>query len=122
MTFHAQINSRRAWFVPNYQVWGQAGLGGMQYLAYEQLPVASVLYGQTDIGDSAQSVRFDSLTDHRGNQLPATIDNPRVMIRPRQPEAVFLVGTESSDRFKIARDGSGNEAVTVDLLIIEMGD
>lgn len=121
MNFNAEIKSKRIWFVPRFQVWGQEGLGGLHFLAYEQLPAASVIYGRTDIGGTAQSVRYDSLVDHRGNSLPSLINSPLVMIRPRQSEAVFLVGDETSESFKIARDASGTGAVTVDLMIVEMG-
>lgn len=108
--------------MPRFNVWGQEGLGDLHYLVYEKYPAASVLYGSTDIGESAQSVRYDDLIDHRGNRLPSVINSPRVMLRPRQSESVFLVGDETSQSFKIARDATGSSAVSVDLLVIEMGD
>lgn len=122
MSFKSEITARRMWFVPRFKVWGQEGLGDLHFLTYEQYPTASVLYSRTDIGDSAQQVRYDELIDHRGNQLPSVINSPRVMLRPRQSEAVFLVGDETSQSFKIVRDASGTSAVSVDLLVIEMGN
>ena len=121
MSFNSEISARRMWFVPRFNVWGQEGLGDLLFLCHEHSPTSSVLFSSTDIGDSAQLVRYEDLIDHRGNQLPVMIDSPRVMIRPRQSESVFLVGDETSQTFKIARDASNSSAVTVDLLVVEMG-
>ncbi len=116
------VTARRMWFVPELSVHGLAGWGQVDYLALEKVnDTSSVLYGSAGLGDEAQTVRYDSLHDHRGNQLPSIINNARVIIRPRGVEASFVVGTESESSFKVARDATTASPVMVDLLIVEMG-
>lgn len=116
------VTARRMWFVPELSVHGVAGWGEVDYIAVEKIgDTSSVLYGSAGLGDEAQSVCYDSLHDHRGNRLPSTIDNARVMIRRRGTETTFVVGTESESSFKVAREATAALPVVVDLLIIEMG-
>lgn len=123
MSALASVTSRRAWFVPDLVVWGLAGLGEVQFLTIESVDgVNSVQFCLTDIGTGEQSVSYSQLIDHRGNQLPATISAPRVIVRPKSENAAFVVGQESPGSFKIARDPKAASAVTVDLLILEMND
>jgi hypothetical protein len=118
-----KVMSRRVWFVPDFAVWGQPNIGLVEYITVEQVgSTTNVMYGVADIGDSPQRVLFSQLTDHRGNQLPATIKAPRVMPRARSAESAFVVETESPTGFRIAHEGSGATPVTVDLLVIEMGE
>ncbi len=117
-----KITSRRCWFVQHFMVWGQIGLGEVELLVAELSPAPMVLFGQVDIGDTAQLVRFDQLIDHRGNALPSNIKVPKVIVRPRQIEQAFVVGDETSESFKIAIDVSVTQAVATDLMVIEMGD
>ncbi len=115
--------ARRAWFVPGFAVWGQPSLGEREYLSLEQVDSTwSIYYGTASIGESDQEVRFEQLTDHRGNSLPANMASPRVFIRPRESTMVFVVGQESSDRFKLAHDSAAEGPVTVDLWVVELGD
>ncbi|MFH2050150.1 MAG: hypothetical protein ABIJ12_11945, partial [bacterium] len=81
----------------------------------------AILYGQAGVGDGSQSVAFSDLTDHRGNTLPDSINSPRIIVRSHGENAVFIVGTEKSSSFKIARDPESENNVTVDLMVIEMG-
>ncbi|MFH1686762.1 MAG: hypothetical protein ABIE70_04485 [bacterium] len=116
------VTARRMWFVPELSVHGVAGWGEVDYLVLEQVgDTSSILYGSAGLGDEAQTVRFDALADHRGNQLPSTIAAPRVLIRPRGAEVAFVVGTESDNSFKVAREATTASPVIVDLLIMEMG-
>ena len=118
-----KVKSRRVWFIPNFIVWGLPVWGEIEFLAVEQVASdKAVFYGSLDIGDTAQQVAFSDLTDHRGNPLPSTISSPRVLVRLRSQEAVFVVGEESDTTFKIARDPDASGPVTVDLLVVEMGD
>lgn len=123
MTGFEKVTARRTWFVPDFMVWGLPDVGTVEYVAIEQVgSSANVLYGVADIGDGPQQVLYSQLRDHRGNQLPATINAPRVMPRARGRESAFIVETESPTGFRIARQGDGAGAVPVDLLVIEMGD
>lgn len=119
----AKVMTHRSWFVPDFSVWGLPSLGEHDFLALEKVGSTwSVYYGSASIGESDQEVLFSQLTDHRGNSLPSSLKSPRVFPRPKGSETAFVVGTEASDRFKIARDPQTNGPVTVDLLVVEMGD
>jgi hypothetical protein len=118
-----RITARRTWLVHDFSVWGTPTLGELEFLISE-FPIASgeIYYGTADIGDSAQTIEFGQLTDHRGNSLPSTISSPHVIVRSHSQTPVFLVGRESDSSFKIAHDPSTSGPVTVDLLITEMGE
>jgi hypothetical protein len=114
--------NRRVWFIPDFSVYGLPGLGPADYLVAETVGgTTSVFLASSDIAGSRQEVLFANLTDHRGNRLPATIDSPRVIPRPRQETQVFVVGREANDRFTIAHDPAVGSAVPADLLILELG-
>jgi hypothetical protein len=118
-----KVTSRRTWFVPNVVIWGLPVWQEIEFLAVEEVTTdKSVFYGSLDIGDTAQQVSFSDLTDHRGNQLPATISSPSVLVRTRSQWAAFVIGEESDASFKIARDPEASDPVAVDLMVIEMGD
>jgi len=117
-----KVKSHRLWFVPQFSAWGLADWSEVEFLVAEEVQsTTSILYGAIAIGDAAQQVTFGDLTDHRGNQLPAAIDSPRVIVRPRSVETAFVVGEESDQGFKIARDPDAPGPVMVDLFVIEMG-
>ncbi len=118
-----KINSRRMWSIPDFQVWGLASGNAVEFLTVECVQAeSSILYGEIDIGDTAQQVAFADLADHRGNALPNEIKSARVIVRPRGAQTAFVVGTEGASGFKIARDPNAPGPVAVDLLVIEMGD
>ena len=118
-----RLNSRRMWVVPNVVVWGLSGLGEVGYLSIEQVDsTKSVSIGSVGIDDTAQSVSFATLKDVRGNSLPATIKKPLVTARSQNESQVFVVGSETNTGFKIARDPAATGAVTVDLIITELGE
>ena len=115
------VPSRRVWFVEDFLVWGLPGLGESEFLVSESHNgVTSVLFGGATIGGPSQEVLFSQLSDHRGNILPSTIDNPRIILRPKEPRTAFVVGRESESSFKIARDPEAGGPVTVDMLVIEL--
>ena len=118
-----QLTAHRIWHVINFNVWGVQNLGEIEYLNLEQVDATkSVAFGSINIGDSSQSVSFAGLTDRRGNSLPANIAKPLVIARSLSDRQVFMVGTETSTGFKIARDSKSNKPVTTDLIIIELGE
>jgi DNA transposition AAA+ family ATPase len=109
------------WFVPGLEVWGIANWGRIDYLVAEQVAGSTgILYGNQGLGDDAQSVLFADLTDHRGNKLPDSIEEARILVRSRSADAVYVVGEESAAGFKIARDPAAEGPVTVDLLVVEL--
>jgi len=111
------------WFVPDFVVWGVPSLGEHDYLAIEKVgSTRSILYGAATVSQNEQEVSFDQLVDHRGNSLPHSINAARVVPRSKNSEAVFIVGQESANGFKIARDPASDSPITADLLIVELGD
>jgi hypothetical protein len=123
MTGLERIIAKRSWFVPDFAVWGEPSLGEREYLILEQVDATwSVGYAVASIGQADQEVLFSQLTDHRGNSLPDSLESPRVFVRPRGATPVFVVGSESSDRFKIAQGSSDDGPTTVDLWVVEFGD
>jgi hypothetical protein len=118
-----KLKSRRLWVVPNFIVWGLAGLGEIEYLNVEQVEgTKSVSFGSAGIGDTAQSVSFANLVDVRGNTLPASIQRPLVTARSHDQSRVFVIGTETNSGFKIARDSAAAGPLAVDLIITELGE
>jgi hypothetical protein len=117
----ARLTSRRAWFVPDFSVWGSASLGEHEFLELEKIDgTVAVHYGTAAIGQDNQEVLFAALTDHRGNALPANINSPRVFVRARSSADAFVLGHEASDRFRIAHADETESPVTVDLWIVEL--
>lgn len=118
-----RIKSHRVWFVPNFVVWGLAGSAEIHFLTTEHVgDDTAVLFNAVDVGDAAQSVSFGDLADHRGNGLPASIAAPKIIVRNKSAHTAYIVGEESAEGFKVARDPNAAEPVAVDLLIIELGD
>ncbi len=119
----SKVTSHRIWFVPRLSVWGAPEWSRLDFTLIEEVEsVQSVLFDSVGVGDSSQSVAFADLTDIRGNRLPTTINKPRVLLRPTGEDAVFIEGEETSEGFKIARSAGASGPVTVDLLVIELGD
>ncbi len=120
---YEKITSRRVWFVPNFVVWGLPPLETIHYLTQQLVgSTRSVFYGSTLISDGEQEVSFDSLIDHRGNNLPSGVKSPRVFPRAKSDYEAFVIGRESSEKFKIAHTSDTAAPISVDLLIMEMGD
>lgn len=117
------LQSRRLWTVPQVTVWGTSGETRLRYLTVEAIDGTDrILAGNIAVGASYQDIFFSDLYDHRGNRLPETIRTPRVIIRPRSPYQVYLVGEESDNGFLIARESDAPGPIIVDLLILETGD
>ena len=119
----SRVTSRRIWFVPKLSVWGTPEWGEINLLMVEEIEsVKSILFHGVNVGDNSQSVLYRDLIDHRGNRLPETINNARVLVRSKSDDNVFVVGEESDSGFKIARSPEATGPVSVDLIIIELGD
>ena len=122
MTGYALANAKRSWYIPNLNIYGTLGWGDFEYLVTENVSsTMSVLFNSLSIGDNSQQISFQNLIDHKGNNLPETLVNPKVIIKQKSEESAFIVGDESSSGFKIVHSGSSLNLVPVDLYIIEMG-
>ncbi len=123
MTGYALANTKRSWYVPNLNVYGTIGWGDFEYLLVENVnAVLSVLFNSTSIGDSSQVISFSDLIDHKGNNLPSSLQNPKVIIKQKTDDRAYIVGDESSLGFKIVRSDSSTAPIPVDLYIVEMGE
>ena len=119
----SRVLNRRMWFVPDVNVWGLPGSGEIEFLMLEERGSSdNLFFGTTCIGGATQTVRFDQLTDHRGNLLPSTLSAPKVLPRSKDGTPVFVVGKESDRSFKLAHAPDAGTPATADLLIVEMGD
>ncbi|SYZ72433.1 hypothetical protein TRIP_C20548 [Candidatus Zixiibacteriota bacterium] len=108
--------------VPDVLVWGKSDSAELHFLTVCEIENQTrVGYGQRLLGGERQDILFIDLVDFRGNHLPATINNPKVIVQSRSREAAFLPGGESSTGFRIARDSASPGPVRVDLFIYELG-
>lgn len=121
MLGYVLANSRRVWYVSDFYVWGTSGWSEMDIVMIENVGTdKSVLFNPISIGDGSQRVQFSDLTDYKGNQLPQTINNPRVFIKPKTENNAYIIGEETSSYFKVGRDSSLDSPVKVDLMVVEM--
>ena len=122
MTGFALANTKRSWYIPNLNVYGTAGWGEFEYLLTENInSIISVLFNTTSIGDNSQSIAYQDLIDHNGNNLPSSLKNPKVIIKQKSNDTAYIIGDESSTGFKIVRSGETTKPIPVDLYIVEMG-
>jgi hypothetical protein len=115
------LRGRRIWAVPNFVVWGDWSLYSF-LLFYTEMGVGSkrIVFSKSTLGGLDQIVDFSSLYDFRGNQLPATIDNPKVVVLPKNEVSCIVVGAESNTGFRIAKLSESSGTGLVDLMIVEM--
>jgi hypothetical protein len=108
--------------VPNFVVWGDWSLASFLILYAEMGETSKrVMLARNNLGGLDQSVSFEDLCDFKGNQLPQTINNPKVMVMPKNEVNCFVVGTETETGFRIARFSGSEKTGLVDLMIVEMG-
>lgn len=115
------LKSNRKWLVKNFRVWGADLSFEADILMTEITPSNSrVAFIHRFVGDIGQVVEFADLMDHRGNSLPESINNPEILIVPRNSIATFIPGSIGSTSFRIGRSGREPDDAVVDLLIMEM--
>lgn len=123
MTGYALANTKRSWYIPNLNVYGTIGWGEFEYLLAENVnSVISVLFDAVSIGDNSQQILYSNLIDHKGNYLPQSLVNPKIIVKQKSDNTAYIVGEESSTGFKIVRSEQSSNPVSVDLYIIEMGE
>jgi len=116
------LRGRRIWVVPNFVVWGDWSLYSF-LLFYTEMGATTkrIVFNKSTLGGLDQTVSFASLYDFRGNQLPATINNPKVIVLPKNEVLCIVVGTEAETGFRIAKVPESPGTGLVDLMIVEMG-
>ena len=123
MTGYALANTKRSWYIPNLNVYGTVGWGEFEYIIGEDVnSTISVLFNSISIGDNAQQILFQNLVDHKGNNLPEQLANPKVLVKQKSDMSAYVVGDESNVGFKIVRSDLATNPVPVDLYVIEMGE
>jgi hypothetical protein len=121
MSTLAYLRGNRTWFIPGFVVWGVSSDAELSFVTVTVVEgQQQINYLETSVGGSRQTVSFDSLVDHRGNKLPATINTAKVIPLPKAEGQVFIVGREFSSGFSISRDNSDTSPIATDLVIIEM--
>jgi hypothetical protein len=116
------LRGRRVWYIREYSVWGTADEAALSYIGVESVDsTGRIMFGLSAIGGSVQNVNFSELIDFKGNAIPSNINSPRVIIRPRSPFHIHIVGEESNAGFRIARDPSAPGPLTADIFIMELG-
>lgn len=114
------FNSRRAWLIRDLNIWGSLSAGTFDALATEVDDAETrVVFHEFTIGGSAQEIAFNSLTDHRGNQLPSSIDTPVIIPIAKNAVPVAIIGLPSPASFRIAKTAAIPDDAIVDLWIIE---
>jgi hypothetical protein len=116
------LRGRRIWVVPNFVVWGDWTLYSF-LLLYTEMGATSkrVVFSKSTLGGLDQTVNFSSLYDFRGNQLPDTINNPKVIVLTKNEVLCLVVGAETNTGFRIAKLSESPQTGLVDLMIVEMG-
>ena len=115
------LKSNRKWLVKNHLVWGdsetfEADMILTEYVAGDE----RIVFSREFTGETAQTVNFKDLTDHRGNYLPEKINNPAVLIVPRNLVRSFILGSVGEKSFRISKETGLLSSSLVDLLIMEM--
>ncbi|MCI0531016.1 MAG: hypothetical protein L0Y74_03590 [candidate division Zixibacteria bacterium] len=114
------LRSRRIWTVNGFSVWGEYSSVSLIFLMSEIGSGSSrILFVRETLGGMEQVVDFDQLTDQKGNQLPSTISNPKVIPLQKNDVTCLIVGQESQTGFKIAKLDQTPTPGVVDLLIVE---
>ncbi|MCP4631901.1 MAG: hypothetical protein GY855_03165 [candidate division Zixibacteria bacterium] len=114
------LRGNRKFLITDFMVYGDytGAEGGLLYT--ENVPGNKrVVFAHSFISGNEQLVKFADLSDIKSNLLPQELSAPKVIILPRNDVHCFIVGSESSSGFKIAKSDSDKTGF-VDLLIIEM--
>jgi hypothetical protein len=78
------LKSNRKWLVPNFVVWGDNGTFEADMIMTEFISGDErIVFNHEFTGETAQTVVYKDLVDHRGNQLPEKIVNPEVILIPK---------------------------------------
>jgi hypothetical protein len=115
------LKSNRKWLVRNFVAWGDSGTFEVDMMMTEFVPGDErIVLNREFTGETAQTVFFKDLVDHRGNQLPEKINNPEVIPIPRNPVGSYILGNVGEKSFRISKDSLQMSNSLVDLLIMEM--
>jgi hypothetical protein len=118
----AYLRGRRAWLVENLAVWGTDSEAEFLMAISEQVGSDTrVGFWKTSLGGQLQDISFSTLIDNRGNNLPATIKSPAVIVMPRERQSAFIKAITGNSGFSIAKGDDSTQPVTVDIMVFETG-
>jgi len=119
---YSYLTARRAWHVPSLSIWGDLQTQTIDAIGTETDDTTSrVVFYRFAVGGQVQELPYASMTDHRGNHLPSSIDHPVVIVVHRNAVAVAVVGQPSDVACRLAKTTAGAEDGLVDLWITEAG-
>ena len=114
------LNSRRAWLIRDINIWGSLHAETFDALATEIDDTQTrVVFHEFTIGGTSQEIALNTLTDHRGNTLPTSIDAPVIIPIAKNAIPVAIIGMPSPTSFRIAKTTTTPDDAVVDLWIIE---
>ena len=117
------FNARRAWLVRDLNVWGSLHAETLHALATEVDDTATrVVFTELALGGDLQEIAFGSLTDHRGNTLPETLDTPVIIPIAKNEVPTAVIGQPGPTSFRLAKTTSVPDDAQIDLWIIEAGN
>jgi len=116
------LRGRRVWVVNNYSVYGEYS-AVTPLLVWSEMGSSShrIIFSREILGGSEQAVSYSQLFDFKGNQLPQSITNPKIIILQKNEVDCLIVGQESATGFKIAKLTGTEQNGIVDLIIVENG-
>ena len=115
------LRSNRKWLVRDYVVWGDNGTFEADMILTEIVSGDDrVVFNREFTGETAQTVIYQDLVDHRGNRLPEVINNPEIVLIPKNHVGSFILGGIGEKSFRIGKDLNQLSNSVVDLLIMEM--
>lgn len=113
---------RKMWLVPAVVAWGELANFEPELIITENYGAGRrLLHGRFCLGGKTQTITFSDLVDHRGNKLPATLNNASILPIARGNIGAVVQGSATPESFRLARTVSTSQVVVVDLLIIELG-
>jgi len=116
------LRGRRVWVVNNFSVYGEFSAVAPLLLWTEIGDTSKrIVFAREILGSLEQLVSFSSLYDSKENQLPSTINSPKVVLLEKNEVACLVVGPETNSSFKIAKLTQSQTAGMADLVIIENG-
>jgi hypothetical protein len=118
----AYLRGHRIWLVRDFVVWGSLSANEFSFLVTDvEQTTKRIMFLSVPLGGEMQRVCFSDLLDFRGNNLPSSLLNPKIIALPKTSVGVVVVGQESPDSFTIATTSPSDANGLCDLLIIEVG-
>ena len=114
------LNARRAWLIRDINVWGSLHVETLDAVATEVDDTQTrVVFTEFTLGGASQEIAFSSLTDHRGDTLPSSIDVPVIIPIAKNAIPVAVIGLSNAASFQVAKTTSTPDDAIIDLWIIE---